>query len=171
MASTFEDVAKKRIIDRAEVCKKIKADDIAKTVELIFEYIRYFNSIQEFDNHVFDYKTFDMVTVPNEFADFIIPKSVKLEPGVRQSTDVLVREARDKEFSGSLEGWVDLIVRWRQYFKKDILSDVTSLASIKVDKSITDVLNKSRFLAKEGKEVVEYVRYDSTPFIPITLAG
>lgn len=167
----FEVVAS-LITERADVCKKVRRtrDEIAKLVDQILKYIDYFNSIEEFDSYVFDYQDMNNVMIPNEFADFIIPRSVKFVPGLRQSTDVLVRAERPKKIDFTLSKWVDLCVEWRSLFKKDFRSDVVTLASLKVDKSIADVLPKACFEGEdETGQISTWARYETSPYVPIML--
>lgn len=171
MLHAYEKEIKELIVDRADVCasRPIKREEIDNCVKQIIKYLRYFNSIQEFDNMVFDFKDFSLVMIPNEFTDFIIPKSVKLVPGMRQSTDVLVRDVSTNSDKLSLSEWNDLIIQWRGFFRKDITGNVTSLATIKVDKTLVDVLDKAFFICEDGKSRSELVRYMDKPFVPIQL--
>lgn len=162
----FEVTVNEALTARALACKKIKASDaeIRDTIKSIINYIRYFNSLAEFDSTIFDMKSFDQVMIPNEFSCFIIPKTVKYMPGLRQSVDLVVRDDV-KLGNKTFAKWIDLCHKWRGFFKKDAMADVTALSSLRVDKALADVIDKGGFI--HGKD--SYVRYNSSPFIPIIL--
>lgn len=178
-------VIKDKVIDlitnRAYACKKIRYDlnQIKAMVTEIVNYIDYFNTINEFDSYVFDYQAMDIVMIPNEFVPFIYPRTVKYIPGLRQSTDLLYRQGLPMNFTPVFSEWVDLCVTWRGLFKKDFNSDVSSLASIKVDKALTDVLDKAVYfdmVEEDGtysivndEDNMGELRYETSPYIPIPL--
>jgi len=163
---------KAQVVSRADASRKMRLDpkkDISPVVDGLFKYVDYFNSIQEFDSYVFNYNRFDEVMVPNEFIDFVYPKSVKYVPGLRQSTDMLIRTEVPKGSTFTMEEWIDYCTKWRSFFKKDFRTDVTSLATLKVDKSLADVLAKAVYTVDTDKGVDTFVRYEGSPFVPIPL--
>lgn len=166
----FEDVMRELISERAYACKKIKLDQqkqIEPVVDKIVKYLKYFNTIGEFDTKIFDLREFSEVNIPNEFKDFITPKCVKYVPGSRQSYDLLVRDDIDPEAELlSLPDWIDTYIEWRGFFKKDGTSDLTTLATLKVERSFNDVLPESYFVDDDGNS---FLRYENTPYVPIRL--
>lgn len=156
------------IVKRADACKKIKAteEEIKSLVTKLMKYIDYFNTVKPYNTTLFDFMPLNEVKVLPEFVPFIFPKSVRLIPGNIQSSDLLVRPDV-AVYNYDYQDYLNTMVKWRNLFKKDI-SDAVNLESLKTDKSFADVLAKAGYVGEDGNIVV---RFDSTPFIPVPLAG
>lgn len=146
--------------------KKVsRADELHEVIVRLFDYFTFFNNVSE-DDTVVDLgsiKTLDQILIPNEFKEFIYPASVKIVAGNRRMPDLLqlppnvsnlVTEFRYSDY-------INLLDKFRSYFKKDANSDMVTLSSIKRSVSLMDVLS---IVSVTGK-----VNYDSDPYYPITL--
>lgn len=146
--------------------KKVSnASGLQETIVKLFDYFRLFNTLSQDDTVICmeTVKSLDDIAIPNEFKDFITPTSVKLIAGNRRLPEmlkptVLVSNLVEKY---SYYEYVQLVDRFRSYFKKDGSSDVCSLASLKKELSLMDVLSIS--------SVSGCVNYDSDPYYPIFL--
>lgn len=156
------------ITGRAEACKKIKSEkpEIQKLVEKLMNYVDYFNTIEPYKTTIFDFMSLNEVKVLPEFAPFVNPKSVRLIPGNIQSVDLLVRAVSPIK-KPDYQDYLNTMIKWRNLFKKDI-SDTVTLESLKSDKSFADIMARAGYV---GEGDVIMVRFDSTPFIPIPIAG
>lgn len=171
VTKTYRDSVVDTMLKRAEACKKIKSDEkeIKGLVTKLFNYIDYFNRIEPYKTILFDFMPLSEIKILPEFAPFVYPKSVRLIPGNIQSTDLLVRPNSNgvSDSNADYQDYLNTMIKWRNLFKKDI-SDAISLESLKTEKSFSDILNRAGYCDEDGKI---YVRFDSTPFIPIPIIG
>lgn len=123
------------------------------------KYIYYFGSITEFQTRILG-KDFDEIFILEEFAPFIPPLTVRYVPSLYWATDLLKRCSVD-DSSLEYEEFVRLQNHIRRWFKKDAQSGLVSLASIKVHKSLNDVLP---LVVYKGK-----VSYDDKAFVPLEI--
>lgn len=124
-----------------------------------FEYIKYFNTITEYQTRIMG-KELDEINVLNEFVPFITPRTVRYVPSLYWSTDLLKRDNSNGS-ACDFEEFIRLQNHIRRWFKKDAQSEVTSLATLKVHKSLADVLP---YVAYKGK-----VSYDDKAFVPLEI--
>lgn len=129
-------------------------------VKKYFEYINYFNNISEHQTFVFGDRRLEEVMVLNEFVPFITPKTVRYVPGLYWAKDLLKRSGSNGS-TCDFDEFVRLNNHIRRWFKKDAHTEVTSLAAIKVDKSLADVLP---MVAYKGK-----VSFDDKAFVPLEI--
>jgi hypothetical protein len=141
----------------------------SETVRDIFKYISYFNSMEE-DQMLIDGRPISEWKILNEFVSFIYPNSIRYESGNRFYSDLLVREKTN--FKPKYVEYHNLITRFRGFYKKDALSDVVPLQSLKVDKSFEEVRAYASVLSTaDGDDKKDLVRYVDKPFIPIPIKG
>lgn len=157
------------ISQRAISCSKVNAkpEAVQETVNSLMRYIKLFNSTGAYDNRILG-RDFSEIDVIDEFAIFLTPRSVRLTASDLNNTDLLVRTEKDPVDAATLsyEDFVNLQLKFRGYFKKDSKVDVTNLATVKVDESLTNILPRAA-VEVEGDLMVRYV---SEPFIPIVLS-
>lgn len=131
----------------------------------LFDYFSYFNSLKPDDTVVTmqSIKTLDEIPVLNEFSGFISPTSVKMIAGNRRLPEIQkpILPTHVKVEDYSYYEYIQLIDKFRSYFKKDATTDIVSLASLKKEVSLMDVFSNIC--------VVGSVNYDSDPFYPIFL--
>lgn len=156
----------------SSVCKSAlaqkKVSNGAGLVDVIvslFDYFSYFNTLTPDDTVVSmqSIKSLDDIMIPNEFKSFITPTSVKMIAGNRRLPEMLKLQPathnRVKDYS--YYEYVQLVDKFRSYFKKDGTTDVTSLSSLKKEVSLMDVLSTAC--------ISGCVNYDSEPYYPIFL--
>lgn len=124
-----------------------------------FEYINYFNSITEFQTRIMD-KELEEIQILNEFVPFITPRTVRYVPSLYWSNDLLKRTSSNGN-ACDYEEFVKLQNHIRRWFKREAQSELTSLATLKVHKSLADVLP---YAAYKGK-----VSYDDKAFVPLEI--
>jgi hypothetical protein len=149
--------------------KKIKDNNVDKYVNVVMNYIEFFNSLDEFKTSI-DGRVFSDVMILNEFAPWILPRSVRFDPSNISTKDLLVRPVID-DFKFNYEEYVLACNNIRRCFKSDISGNVTNLDSLRIHKSLNDVMP---YITIEMKDVphddefpVYGVRYMNTSFIPI----
>lgn len=141
-----------------------RVDDLDDQIVKIFNYIKYFNTLDQDSTLVFpdDPKTLDRIPILKEFSEFILPSSVKLIAGNRRMEELLVYWDSSKvDKSLSYSDYLNVIDTFRGYFKKDASNDIVTLDSLKKELSLSDVLSRL--------QLDDSVNYDSDPFIPIKL--
>jgi hypothetical protein len=167
----LEDHIKRRVVARAISSAKIRVDEgkINTIVNEIFEYLKLFNTLDEFSSRYLG-RDLDKIEIVQELSIFVIPSSVRLIPSDRKTLDVLVKE-EDTSFeeSASYADFIDWQIKWRNLFKKDITSNMVSLGSLKVPKSLAEVLPIAAFdfIEEEGYSCL--VRSTDQPYMPILL--
>lgn len=181
----------KKVLDlvkaRALSSKKIRVDEkeLERNIQIILTNILYFNKLSDFDSTVYsNYMNLKDVVILNEFIPFVIPTSVRYFNGDQKSMDLLVRDSVDIFFNEDGKGSVPLSlvlnyntflnaqIYFRGIFKENISSNITTLDSLKVTKSLSDVINIAAFISgtkdEEGNDEI-LVKYESEPFIPVIL--
>lgn len=123
------------------------------------EYIHYFNTITEFQTRIMD-KDLEEIQILNEFVPFIIPRTVRYVPSLYWSQDLLKRDSSNGT-ACDYEEFMRLQNHIRRWFKKDAHSDLTSLASIKANKSLADVLPNAAYKGR--------VSYEDKAFVPLEI--
>jgi hypothetical protein len=120
----------------------------------MYEFISYFNSLDEYDNSVFNNIPLQDVKVLNEFADFITPSAVRFDTADLRSKNLVITEiVKDAHYDyGEYINLCDII---RGLFKKDATSDVSSLADLKKSQSLTSVIDRASNMI-DGTHLVNY---------------
>lgn len=145
---------------KVEAAKKWKASGIRTNLERIFDYIAFFNSLDE-DVIFVEGRTINDIPIVSELKDFIIPNSVRLVAGDRRYPDMLQRETKPEGFTFSYGEWMVLLTQFRGYFKKDLSTDMVMLSELRLNKSVTDITD---IVPVNGN-----VKYEGVPFIPLWL--
>lgn len=179
----------KKIFDlikaRALNSKKIRIDEkeLDKNIKIILVNLILFNTLNDFDTTVYEnFMSLKDVLILNEFVPFVIPTSVRYFSGDQKSSDLLVRwSVKDalkifelKDDIVNYNSFLNAQIYFRGIFKDNISSNVISLDSLKVTKSLSDVINIAAFVVEtkdnEGKNKVEIlVKYENEPFVPVIL--
>lgn len=141
----------------------------------IFEYIDYFNSLSDLSTMVFDVE-FSKIPILNEFKDFMIPASVKMNAADLNCEEMLIKPEVKNLDTFSLNEYLDLCLDFRSLFKKDLTDNVTSLDSFRKNVSWSEVANKACYsftVEEDGTETVDlFVHYNSdVPFIPVQISS
>lgn len=129
----------KKLEARAYAQKKVSKPDWICLGKII-DFINYVNSLDEGCYQVFEGRLIDDILIPKEFADFIIPKSVRLIPGDRKFTDLLVR-GNVKECPVTYDQLMNAYDTFRGNFKRDSFVDMITIGSLRVDKSLNEVIS------------------------------
>lgn len=169
---------------RALSSKKIRVDvnELKRNIGIILANIAEFNTLGDFDTTVYEnFMSLNDVLVLNEFVPFVIPTSVRYFSGDQKASDLLVRWTVDevlKDFnldktSINYNSFLNAQIYFRGVFKDNISSNVSPLASLKVTKSLSDVINIAAFIVKtedkEGNDFEILTKYENEPFVPVIL--
>lgn len=168
----LEDSSLCALSNRAYSQAKIKISDteVNKIVCNLFGYLQLFNSLTENSIMLWG-RSINDIDVPNEFADFVWPSSVKFDPADPKAQELLIRTKPDPTWHDqfTLTDYIDTLSRWRRIFKKDLANDMTSLGSLKKAVSLNDVRDKVSPASISDDGVNGYARYIDQPFIPIPI--
>lgn len=156
----------------ASASVRIVNNEHKEYINTILKYIDYFNSLGEFETRVLD-RNLDEIIILNEFKDLIIPRSVRYNPSDLRTKDLLKRSGKPNGYSKlNYSEFIFAQINFRRLFKKDISSNITTLASIKVNKSLTEVMPYVGKVTTSNGGIKEFVvKYDSAPFIPLFING
>lgn len=164
----LEEFKKMSLVNR----KISKGDELPSLVDRIVGSINYFNSFDEFHYSLEDdaHTSFDKIPILNEFKDFVLPRSVRFEPGNLKTKDLLLRPILDdeegrrskdaaKKVSGKFKfdfySYMMDIHNFRRHFKKDANSDVAMLDVLKKHISFTEALEHIYVEDADGNKFVK----------------
>jgi ribosomal protein S19 len=148
-----------KILKKKEPTLNINFSNPYYVIPRYMKYIHYFNSITEFQTRIMG-KEFSEIQILNEFIPFVTPLTVRYVPSLYWSTDLLKRDSSNGD-GLDYEEFIRLSNHIRRWFKKDASSETTSLASIKVHKSLADVLPCVVYKKQ--------VSYDDKAFVPLEI--
>lgn len=158
--------SKIKLVEKVVSQKKIKVDvaEVNEVVDRLYQYFKYFNSLDEHVSIVLNNIDINRVQIPKEFADFIIPSAVRFDPANPRSKNLVVSEAAAAD-PGDYNDYVNLCDTFRGYFKKDANSDMVDLVDCK------KAVNLQSVIAKASCDVdgAYRVNYGNEAFYPIRL--
>jgi len=161
-------IATKKINIKDPLNDKTSTDQyIDQTLNKIWDYINYFNSLPEFTETIFEGRKLEDIEVANEWKDFIFPESVRLDPTDLKTENLRVvvnGSGEPSEFN--YNDWLNLQLTFRSWFKLDLSQTTTNLAVCRAPKAMMDILPIASF--NKGKGFND-VRSIDDPFIPIPL--
>lgn len=141
----------------------------------IFTYIDYFNSLSDLSTRVFDVE-FSKIPILNEFRDFLIPASVKMNTADLNCEEMLIKPQFNSNADLNLDDYLNLCLDFRALFKKDISDNVSTLDSFRKSVSWSEMASKACYSfavddnGKKSKAL--FARYDGdVPFIPIQISS
>lgn len=154
---------------------KTEKDVVIQTVVGIFNVIEEINNTPEFTT-MFYGRSMEQFIIAEEWKDFFIPESVRLDPTDLKTRDLLVKTNTPVEsYNVNLYvNWMDLQLKFRSFYKDDLGSRTTTLAVVRQPKSFFDILPICTVLpanwlpADEDGEVLT-VRSIDDPFIPVQI--
>lgn len=148
--------------------RTVDGNKINDVITAIIPYLRLFNSLEARTTWVEEMKCSTIeIQILNEFAPFILPASVKFNPSSDNSVDLLLRENFNSDeglgskTKYSIEEFERLQSHIRRWWNRSGRENTVSLASLRTDKSLADVL--PRVVVEDG------VAYSDTPFVPLNL--
>lgn len=149
-----------RFLLKAKNSRKIsRSDELESSLAIIINSINKFNKIDEFDN-IFDGFSkairVDEIKVPHEFSFLISPKSVRVNPIDLQTKDVGIKFSINVPKSlgmvVSYNDYMEAISNFRRHFKKDGMSDLDELSTLRQSKALFDVLGRASFIKARSSE-------------------
>jgi hypothetical protein len=154
------------LADKAYNSSKIRIDlnDLRKNMKKSVSYLRYFNSLPEYTDRVLDVDIHQIIVI-KEFVPFLIPDSVRLNPSDKRTVDLLVRDKDVDINNPNLTEWIDVQAFFRKVFRKDLSQDTTTLDSIRVAKSFSDILP---IMSVEFDKKCN-VNYNGSPYVPVDI--
>lgn len=162
--SIYDQEFLKGIARRVSSCAKLNLEekDALVTINSLFDYINYFNSLGEFDTRCLG-RSLDEIEIIDELAEFIYPKSIRC-----LGTDLTTSQLLDAEpYDGNVtllnyNEFINLQITFRGYFKKDFKDNKSSLMVLRKDLSLLDNLDRIYIKGLSGNNV----RSLGAPFIP-----
>lgn len=178
----LEHYAKNILIDVEDLTKRAYANkkisksegEIRNIIKGMNQFIWYFNSLDEMRYSAFRQNiSFDSINVPKEFADFIIPASVRRDSTNLRCKNLITLETNnDKMMEDAVIpaqwdylSYVNLCDEWRSIFKKDMSVNTVKLSEIKKHVTTESVID--RLASEVGGS--DKVRYSGEPFVPLKL--
>lgn len=155
--------------------RKISANkqDVSYVVAKICMYLNAFNSLKAESTTIDGYDLKD-IEVLNELSDFVFPDSIRFDISTYLTTELAVRSAKNEEFKFDKLEWEETMAKFRNFFKKDSTSDRTSLADLRKQYNLSDIMNRVAcpFDVKNGKVTAKdfKVRYVNEAFMPIFIS-
>lgn len=175
------------MIARVNALKKTKVEEkeIRRIMTGVFNAIDQFNVLlSEYNKRFWDY---DLSEIPvlNEFKDFVLPASVKVNAADVQCKDLIDREQTYLTYPmekkqnlldviqviNSLSSYLDLLAEFRGIFRSDSTSNITYLSELKKNVSLSEISSKCAYLM-EGIDGNDhwFCHYSfDTPFISVPL--
>lgn len=168
---------KEAIKARAMSQKKISKfnDGIEKIINLI-DYVN--NCMREEDVEIWSGHSVDEVLIPREFADFVYPASIRYNSADRRTADLIVRKPTEVKREGSEDkvnvtleekpsyaDYLNACDAFRGNFKRDAVSDMVSIGSLRRHLNLSDVISKVAIDKGEGY----LVSYYAGCYVPIPI--
>lgn len=123
---------------RIDSCKRTKGVGLDAALDYIFEVIQLANILGEFDI-LFLERELDQFMIPQEFSFLIQPKSVRVIPSDFRFRDLKFNSVMiGKKYS--YREFINAVSVYRSAMRKDPMSDMVSLDSIRKDVALFDVL-------------------------------
>lgn len=172
---------------RIEATKRVsKANDLEETLERIYYTLQYFNTLPEF-TMTLGSRPLSEIVIADEWKDFIIPESVRLDPTDLKTNNLVVRPSKeDLNVSAEKEILSDYIdnlkkgftpeiyytfindqLRVRSYFKTDLTNNTTNLATLRANKCLMDIIPIMAVKDGDGFKC----RSLDEPYIPVELCS
>lgn len=141
LALRLEACAKVNLVD--EKRKDVNEGPAWKLISELMDYVNAFNSISEFSTQVWGIPL-DKITLINEFVPFLYPLAVRVDVLDRRGRNLLDLDRNStSEMPGSYNDFMNLQVKFRNYLRKDINADTTSLSTAMRSMNLFDALEKS----------------------------
>lgn len=178
------DTIYKGIVNRADALKRIRMpktgeESISTIVEGILNKIEVINSLPEFSEMLWN-KRLSEIVIADEWKDLILPESVRMDPTDLKTNNLLIKgSALVSSDIQDYSDFLDLQMKFRGLFKKDLKDNTTTLDQLFVPKSLYDVLpiaamwdeDDEKIIVNEddSERVLLDVRSIDDPFIPVRL--
>lgn len=149
-------------------------DVIKETITSILHMIDRINASNEFTTRYFGRDAKDFI-IANEWKDFFIPSSVRLDPTDLKTRNLLetsVARVKDAEDVGLYVDWTNLQLQFRSWYKLDLSANVTTLDAVRQPKSLFDVLPICTIGGEKDDDdefAPSSVRSLDEPFVPVRL--
>lgn len=141
---------------------RVDGNNINSVISALIPYYELFNSLGRKTTWIEEMKcSTDEVSILNEFVPFILPSAVLFNPSSDNAIDLLERSKYNDELVYSLEDFDMLQNHIRRWFNRSGREGVTTLSSIRTDKSLSDIL--PRVIVRDR------VSHNGTPFVPLNL--
>jgi hypothetical protein len=171
--------------ERIRSTKKISnVDGVEDVLTRIYYTLERFNSLKEFTVSIGGRQLSDIL-IADEWKDFIVPESVRLDPTDLKTSNLLLRNdwvtpanvgEKNVKYVESLSDFdPDAYMHFindqstiRSYFKSDLNSNITNLAVLRANKSLSDVIPIIAVKIKEGELKCRSL---DEPYIPLQLVS
>lgn len=159
------------LVQRVKATKRINIHNdqvIGETLTKIFQYISLFNNLPELTVTTFaEGRPLDQIEVIDEFADFIYPEAVRLDPTDLRTDNLIVRNPQSEMPADyTYLDWLNLQMTFRSWYKSGFSDGVKSLASLRSPKSLMDALPIGSFKKEDGENDIRAL---DDVFIPLPL--
>lgn len=151
------------LISKVDAQKKrnVKMEEISQVINTIMATINYFNSLDEHDSVVWGHHSFDEIDVPEEFAQFVRPASVRYEALNFSCQNLVDQTSCDKITDYS--DYLDAIAKLRGFFKLSSNDGMVRLSSCRTWVALNDVLPYA--------SIGGNVRAGDKPHLPLPIKG
>lgn len=153
---------------KVSVPKDEKGDYVERTLISILDYIDYFNALGEYAVQVFDIPL-EEIPILNEFKDFVLPKSVKINAADLDCVEMLIQPDIKVKKGMNYADYLNKLMDFRSLFKEDISNNVVKLSDLRKAVSWSEIRDVAcyQFESDEGK--VFFAHEGDNPFVPIQL--
>jgi hypothetical protein len=156
---------------RAWKARKISAKEDAELNKAIHEEIElmdYINSQPEGTEYILGRHIDDFI-IMNITSNLVVKNSIRYNVSDRLTRDLVIRN-NVNECSVTYNQHLENIALINRYQKKDSTQDTCSLASLRGDVSLADVIDKAaKIEVGKDKKLSVMVKYNSTTYIPVII--
>lgn len=167
VSSSFEKHWKARAWKARKISAKEDAE-LNKAIKEEIELIDYINSQPEGTEYILGRHIDDFI-IMNITSNLIVKNSIRYNVSDRLTKDLVVRNDM-QECSVTYNQHLENIALINRYQKKDSTQDTCSLASLRGDVSLADVIDKAAKIGvSKNKTLSIMVKYNSTTYIPVII--
>jgi uncharacterized protein YkvS len=130
-----KDSIEKKILSQ----KKINKIEKLNLVGEMLQFIDYVNSLPEYTEYIWDNKSLSDIYVLDEFKDFIMPETVRVDANSLRTPELLIRERDVKNPFNDYLSYITACDIIRGWFKKDAHTDITPITSLRRRVNLNDI--------------------------------
>lgn len=166
---SMKEILLKDLISKVKSDKKINLGnntdkEVASIVEELLEYVDLFNSLDSEATALDGYSLTDL-TIINEFAQFIQPASIRFNISTYLTQELKANV--DSNFKFNKLAFEECQSKFRNLFKKDAVTDRTSVSDLRKHVNLTDIIDKVAYPCIQKQDSYMFVsRYLNEAYIP-----
>lgn len=170
---------KEAIASRKKIRLDVEKDGTPKVfnaIDVIIKMIEFLNSFSSDEESLPDGTRIDDFQIPVEFKDFILPKSVRFVAGNKTFTDLLDRQVELENVKSFANCWTSKLLEYnmavaelRSITKESEVDRLVTVGSVRVDKSLSDVIDCAFTTSEHHEEILIGVNAEGC--IPVKLVN